>query len=84
MSSTEVDIRDFLSEESLRADRFRPKRSAGPVPDANGFRSTWRGLCCAVTGASDGLGVYIANALAAEKVQLQLKLHLGTFVKEET
>ncbi|CAE7759265.1 hetN [Symbiodinium microadriaticum] len=33
-----------------------------------------KGLCCAVTGASDGLGVFIAHALAAEGVE---KLVLG-------
>mmetsp|Transcript_61816 Transcript_61816/g.128256 ORF Transcript_61816/g.128256 Transcript_61816/m.128256 type:complete len:324 (+) Transcript_61816:48-1019(+) len=38
------------------------------------------GLCCAVTGASDGLGVYIANALAAEKVS---KLVLGARREEK-
>ncbi|CAE7313913.1 Manea [Symbiodinium necroappetens] len=38
------------------------------------------GLCCAVTGASDGLGVYIATALAAEKVK---KLVLGARREEK-
>ena len=33
-----------------------------------------KGLCCAVTGASDGLGVFIAHTLAAEGVE---KLVLG-------
>ena len=33
-----------------------------------------KGLCCAVTGASDGLGVFIAHALAAEGAE---KLVLG-------